>query len=227
MFCNNQHDVAKKLELSPFCSLFDCLAGTQMFVLRVLTPLLELLEPETHKSISVSAATTPSISIPDILFTTMKSSSTRPITTMTTSKDLITGAIHLYALGMILVVVNYLIVIALFYIGISTHTTISTRIILATSTSIVKLLFDVTFLKWVLKDDFELMDIIMVGFLYMLNIFGLLKSLELVDFTLWSVIYFMAVLIVIGQLRRQDKKKAMVQENGDGKDYFAYTLIVV
>ena len=146
---------------------------------------------------------------------------------MTTSRDLITGAIHLYALGMILVVVNYLIVIALFYIGISTHTTISTRIILATSTSIVKLLFDVTFLKWVLKDDFELMDIIMVGFLYMLNIFGLLKSLELVDFTLWSVIYFMAVLIVIGQLRRQDKKKAMVQENGDGKDYFAYTLIVV
>ena len=204
-----------------------------MFVLRVLTPLLELSEPETHKSISVSAATTPSISIPDILLTTMKSSSTRPITTMTTSKDLITGAIHLYALWMILVVVNYLIVIALFYIGISTHTTISTRIILATSTSIVKLLFDVTFLKWFLRDDFELLDIIMVGFLYMLwflillNTFGLLKSFELVDLTLWSVIYFMAVLIVIGQLRRQDKKKAMVQENGDGKDYFAYTLIVV
>ena len=152
---------------------------------------------------------------------------------MTTSKDLITGAIHLYALGMILVVVNYLIVIGLLYIGISTHTTISTRIILATSTSIVKLLFDVTFLKWFLRDDFELLDIIMVGFLYMLwflillNTFGLLKSFELVDLTLWSVIYFVAVLIVIGQLRRQDKKKAMVQENGDGKDYFAYTLIVV
>jgi hypothetical protein len=45
--------------------------------------------------------------------------------------------------------------------------------------------------------------------------------------TLWSVIYFVAVLIVIGQLRRQGKKQAMVQENGDGKDYFAYTLIVV
>ena len=67
----------------------------------------------------------------------------------------------------------------------------------------------------------------MLWFLKLLNIFGLLKSFELVDFTLWSVIYFMAVLIVIGQLRRQDKKKAMVQENGDGKDYFAYTLIVV
>ena len=174
----------------------------------------------------------------------MKSSSTRPIMTMTTSKDLITGAIHLYALGMILVVVNYLIVIALFYIGISTHTTISTRIILATSTSIVKLLFDVTILKWFLKNDYELLDIIIVGFqfgsilwfLNLLNIFGLLKSLDLVDFTLWSVIYFdtlwsviyfVAVLIVIGQLRRQDKKQAMVQENGDGKDYFAYTLIVV
>jgi hypothetical protein len=117
---------------------------------------------------------------------------------MTTSKDLITGAIHLYALGMILVVVNYLIVIALFYIGISTHTTISTRIILATSTSIVKLLFDVTILKWFLKNDYELLDIIIVGFqfgsilwfLNLLNIFGLLKSLDLVDFTLWSVIYF-------------------------------------
>jgi len=203
-----------------------------MFVLRVLTPLLELSEPETHKSISVSAATTPSISIPDILLTTMKSSSTRPITTMTTSKDLITGAIHLYALGMILVVVNYLIVISLFYIGISTHTTISTRIILATSTSIVKLLFDVTILKWFLKNDYEHIIILgfhMLWFLNLLNIFCLLKSLELVDFTLWSVIYlnFVAVLIVIGQLRRQDKKKAMVQENGDGKDYFAYTLIVV
>lgn len=203
-----------------------------MFVLRVLTPLLELSEPETHKSISVSAATTPSISIPDILLTTMKSSSTRPITTMTTSKDLITGAIHLYALGMILVVVNYLIVISLFYIGISTHTTISTRIILATSTSIVKLVFDVTILKWFLKNDYEHIIILgfhMLWFLNLLNIFCLLKSLELVDFTLWSVIYlnFVAVLIVIGQLRRQDKKKAMVQENGDGKDYFAYTLIVV
>ena len=203
-----------------------------MFVLRVLTPLLELSEPETHKSISVSAATTPSISIPDILLTTMKSSSTRPITTMTTSKDLITGAIHLYALGMILVVVNYLIVISLFYIGISTHTAIFTRIILATSTSIVKLLFDVTILKWFLKNDYEHIIILgfhMLWFLNLLNIFCLLKSLELVDFTLWSVIYlnFVAVLIVIGQLRRQDKKKAMVQENGDGKDYFAYTLIVV
>ena len=199
-----------------------------MFVLRVLTPLLELSEPETHKSISVSAATTPSISIPDILLTTMKSSSTRPIATMTTSKDLIC-----VALGMILVVVDYLIVIACYCIGISTHTTISTRIILATSTSIVKLLFDVTILNWFFNYDFELLDIIMVGFLYMLwflkllNIFGLLKSFELVDRTLWSVIYFVAVLIVIGQLRRQDKKKAMVQENGDGKDYFAYTLIVV
>ena len=203
-----------------------------MFVLRVLTPLLELSEPETHKSISVSAATTPSISIPDILLTTMKSSSTRPITTMTTSKDLITGAIHLYALGMILVVVNYLIVISLFYIGISTHTAIFTRIILATSTSIVKLVFDVTILKWFLKNDYEHIIILgfhMLWFLNLLNIFCLLKSLELVDFTLWSVIYlnFVAVLIVIGQLRRQDKKKAMVQENGDGKDYFAYTLIVV
>ena len=205
-----------------------------MFVLRVLTPLLELSEPETHKSISVSAATTPSISIPDILLTTMKSSSTRPITTMTTSKDLITGAINLYALGMMLVVVllDLLIVIALFYIGISTHTAIFTRIILATSTSIVKLVFDVTILKWFLKNDYEHIIILgfhMLWFLNLLNIFCLLKSLELVDFTLWSVIYlnFVAVLIVIGQLRRQDKKKAMVQENGDGKDYFAYTLIVV
>ena len=196
-----------------------------MFVLRVLTPLLELSEPETHKSISVSAATTPSISIPDILLTTMKSSSTRPITTMTTSKDLITGAIHLYALGMILVVVNYLIVIALLYIGISTHTAIFTRIILATSASIVKLLFDVTILNWFFNYDFQLGS--MLWFLILLNTFGLLKSVELVDLTLWSVIYFVAVLIVIGQLRRQDKKKAMVQENGDGKDYFAYTLIVV
>ena len=194
-----------------------------MFVLRVLTPLLELSEPETHKSISVSAATTPSISIPDIL-----------LTTMTTSKDLITGAINLYALGMMLVVVllDLLIVIALFYIGISTHTAIFTRIILATSTSIVKLLFDVTILKWFLKNDYEHIIILgfhMLWFLNLLNIFCLLKSLELVDFTLWSVIYlnFVAVLIVIGQLRRQDKKKAMVQENGDGKDYFAYTLIVV
>ena len=167
---------------------------------------------------------------------------------MTTSKDLITGAIHLYALGMILVVVNYLIVIALFYIGISTHTTIFTRIILATSTSIVKLLFDVTILKWFLKNDYELLDIIIVGFqfgsmlwftnerfspLNLLNIFGLqLKTSEFVDwFTLWSVIYFVIILIVIVLIvivqLWQDKKKAMVQENGDGQDYFAYTLIVV
>ena len=65
---------------------------------------------------------------------------------------------------MILVVVNYLIVIALFYIGISTHTAISTRIILATSTNIVKLLFDATILNWFLKYDYELLDIIIVGF---------------------------------------------------------------
>ena len=191
-----------------------------MFALRVLTPLLELSEPETHKSISVSAATTPSISIPDILLTTMKSSSTRPIATMTTSKDLIC-----VALGMILVVVDYLIVIACYCIGISTHTAIFTRIILATSASIVKLLFDVTILNWFFNYDFQLGS--MLWFLILLNTFGLLKSFELVDLTLWSVIYFVAVLIVIGQLRRQDKKKAMVQENGDGKDYFAYTLIVV
>jgi hypothetical protein len=118
---------------------------------------------------------------------------------------------------------------------------------LATGARIVNLLFDLTVIQWLLKYylDYEQLNIILVivGSLFgtllwfilyvhdlnpLLNLFGQqMNSSEQLDFTLWSVLYLVAILISIVQLW-QDKKKSKVQENGVGQeDYFAYTLMVV
>jgi hypothetical protein len=144
-------------------------------------------------------------------------------------------------------VVYYLMSLVMSLVYNSTKMTVSTRMFLATGASIVNLLFDLTVMRLLLKHnpDYEQLNIILVivGSLFgtllwfilyvhdlnpRLNLFGYqMNSSEQLGNTLWLVIDFVAILIVIVQLLL-DKKKSKIQENGvSQEDYFAYTLMVV
>ena len=178
---------------------------------------------------------------------TMKSTSTLPKITTMTSKDSIKGAIHAFALGMIvtisMLVVDCLIAIALLYIR--TYMTMSFRMlaILDISMSIMQISFHLAIIGWFLKrHDYEPVIIIplILGSLFgillwvtldvhnlnpFLNSFGLeLKSLE---GNILSTLWFIVIVLYVIVLQQEKRKQPMVQENSDDQEYFAYTLMIV
>lgn len=144
---------------------------------------------------------------------------------------------HCMIASISIVVVNYLMSLVMALIYSSTSMTILNRIFLGTSTSIVNRIIHLAIIRWLLKlCEYEQLNItlIIVGPLFgilhvhnpnsLLNLFGhQINFSEQLGFTLWLVLFFVAILIVIVQLRQDTKTNSIDHESGVGQDYFANT----